>query len=52
MKTGAEDEFVLRAAELEKSVTPKTRILLLSFPTNPTGAVMPPDELQKSRNLP
>jgi aminotransferase len=45
--TRAEDEFVLRAADLEKAVTPPTRVLMLSFPTNPTGAVMPPDELAK-----
>ena len=45
--TRAEDEFVLRAADLEKAVTPRTRVLMLSFPTNPTGAVMPPDELAK-----
>jgi aminotransferase len=45
--TRAEDEFVLHAADLEKAVTPRTRVLMLSFPTNPTGAVMPPDELAK-----
>jgi aminotransferase len=45
--TRAEDEFVLHAADLEKAVTPRTRLLMLSFPTNPTGAVMPPDELAK-----
>jgi aminotransferase len=47
VKTHAEDEFILRAADLEKAVTPRTRVLMLSFPTNPTGAVMPPDELVK-----
>lgn len=45
--TRAEDEFMLRAADLEKAVTPRTRILMLNFPTNPTGAVMPPEELKK-----
>jgi len=45
--TRAEDDFVLRVADLEKAVTSKTRILLLNFPTNPTGAVMPPEELRK-----
>lgn len=47
VRTHAEDEFVLRAADLEKAITPRTRVLMLSFPTNPTGAVMPPDELAK-----
>ena len=47
VQTHAEDQFVLRAADLEKAVTQKTRLLLINFPTNPTGAVMPPDELAK-----
>jgi len=47
VKTRSEDDFILRASDLEKGVTPKTRVLLLSFPTNPTGSVMPPDELRK-----
>ena len=47
VQTRAEDQFVLRAADLEKAVTPKTRVLLINFPTNPTGAVMPPDELAR-----
>lgn len=45
--TRAEDEFTLRAADLEKEITPKTRVLMLNFPTNPTGAVMPQEELKK-----
>ena len=49
--TRAEDEFTLRAADLEKSITPKTRVLMLNFPTNPTGAVMPQDELKKIADL-
>jgi len=45
--TRAEDEFTLRAGDLEKAITPKTRVLMLNFPTNPTGAVMPQEELKK-----
>ncbi len=45
--TRAEDHFTLRAAALEKGVTQKTRVLMLNFPTNPTGAVMPLGELEK-----
>lgn len=45
--TRAEDEFTLRAVDLEKAITPKTRVLMLNFPTNPTGAVMPQEELKK-----
>jgi aminotransferase len=36
---GAEDGFVPRAEELERRITPRTRVLLLSYPGNPTGAV-------------
>lgn len=45
--TRAEDEFSLRASDLEKAVTRKTRLLMLNFPTNPTGAVMPQEELKR-----
>jgi aminotransferase len=45
--TRAEEEFTLRVADLEKAVTPQTRVLMLNFPTNPTGAVMPLEELKK-----
>ena len=45
--TRADDEFSLKAADLEKAVTKRTRVLMLNFPTNPTGAVMPLEELKK-----
>lgn len=45
--TSKEDEFALKAEMLEAAITPKTRVLMLNFPTNPTGAVMPTDELKK-----
>ena len=34
------DDFHLRPDELAKRITPKSKILLLNFPTNPTGATM------------
>ena len=37
--TTAEDGFVPRAAEIAARVTPRTRVLLLNYPGNPTGAV-------------
>ena len=45
--TRAEDEFVLRAAALEKAITPKTRMVIVNSPNNPTGAVIPPGEFAK-----
>src|SRR4030095_13629166 len=41
------DHFVLRAEALERSITPRAKVLMLNFPTNPTGATMPIDELEK-----
>jgi aminotransferase len=38
--TRAEDEFVLRAADLEAAIGPKTKVVMLNFPTNPTGATL------------
>lgn len=45
--TKKRDGFALRADMLEAAITPKSRVLMLNFPTNPTGAVMPRDELEK-----
>ncbi|NLT70692.1 MAG: aminotransferase class I/II-fold pyridoxal phosphate-dependent enzyme, partial [Verrucomicrobiaceae bacterium] len=47
IQTKVEDNFVLRAADIEAAITDKTRVILLNFPTNPTGAVEPVDELEK-----
>ena len=41
------DDFRLRADELEKRITPKSKVLMLNFPTNPTGATMPREALQE-----
>ena len=35
-----EDEFRLRADALKAAITPKTKLLIMPFPNNPTGAVM------------
>ncbi len=45
--TTIENEFRITAAELEKYLTAKTRVLLIGYPNNPTGAVMSKDDLQK-----
>ena len=47
VKTRAEDGFVAKAAAIEKAITPKTRLLIIDSPCNPTGGVTPPDEYQK-----
>jgi aspartate aminotransferase len=45
--TRVEDGFQLRAEEVEKAITPRTKMLILNSPGNPTGAVVPPDEYQR-----
>lgn len=42
----AEDEFKLTPEILEKSITEKTKVLIMPFPNNPTGATMTKDELR------
>ena len=41
-----ENEFKLTKEELEAAITPKTKILVLPFPNNPTGAIMTREELE------
>ena len=43
----AENNFKLTAEELKNAITPKTRILILPFPNNPTGAVMGREDLEE-----
>ena len=43
----AEDQFRLTPELLEKAVTPKTKVLILPYPNNPTGAVMKREDLAK-----
>ena len=40
VETRAENGFRLTRAMLEAKVTPRTKVLMLNFPNNPTGAVM------------
>lgn len=47
----AENEFRLTPEELEAAITPKTKLLVMPFPNNPTGAVMEKDDLEKIAEL-
>jgi aminotransferase len=42
----AENEFRLTAEELRAAITPKTKLLVLPFPNNPTGAIMEKKDLE------
>lgn len=39
--TRAEDGFAVRPEEVEQRITPRTRVLVLNSPSNPSGAVIP-----------
>ena len=41
------DNFTLTPEKLERAITPKTKLLVLPFPNNPTGSIMGRDELEK-----
>ena len=43
----AENEFRLTPEELEAAITEKTKIVILPFPNNPTGAIMEREDLEK-----
>ena len=46
IETKAENEFRLTAAELRGKITDKTKLLVLPFPNNPTGAIMRKKDLE------
>lgn len=46
IETKAENSFRLTPAEIEEKLTPRTKLLVLPFPNNPTGAVMRRSDLE------
>jgi len=46
-----EDGFAVRAEAIERALTPKSKVLVLNFPTNPTGGTMTRAELLKIAEL-
>lgn len=49
--TFEKDDFALDIVEIEKRITPKTRMFVLVSPNNPTGAVTPPEVIRKIAEL-
>ena len=47
VETRADDGFILRAAAVEKAITPRTKMIIINSPNNPTGAVIPADEYER-----
>ena len=46
IETKGENQFRLTPQELEEKITPKTKLLVLPYPNNPTGAVMKKEHLE------
>lgn len=42
-----EHGFVLQPDDLEKAITPKTKVLIINYPTNPLGAVLTKNDIEK-----
>ena len=40
------DNFVLKPEQLERAITPKSKAIILTYPNNPTGAIMTKEELE------
>jgi len=51
VETIRSDGFKLKADKLQEKLTPKTKMLLLNYPNNPTGAVMGEEELRAITDL-
>ena len=49
--TWEKDDFALDVAEIEKRITPRTRMFVLVSPNNPTGAVTPPEAIRAIAEL-
>lgn len=46
LHAGVEQDFKISAAQLEAAITPKTRLIMMSSPCNPTGSVYSKEELK------
>ena len=46
-----ENQFRLNKEELEASITPKSKILIINYPNNPTGAIMEKSDLEALRDV-
>lgn len=49
--TDADNGFVITPEALERAITPNTKAVFLAYPCNPTGAVMPLEQMQKIADI-
>ena len=47
VETRPQEGFTVRASAIEKAITPKTKLLIVNSPNNPTGGVVPPEEYER-----
>jgi len=47
VQTAPENEFQVTGAELETHITDRTKAILMSYPNNPTGAILTPEHMQQ-----
>jgi len=47
LETHEAENFAVRAEAVEKLITPRTKMIVVNSPNNPTGAVVPPEEMRK-----
>ncbi len=47
VETFEEDDFRLQPSAIREKITPETRVLVLCFPNNPTGAIMSKEDLEE-----
>ena len=47
LETDEDDNFAIRAEAVEKLITPRTRLIVVNSPNNPTGAVVPRAEMER-----
>ena len=51
VETREDNGFRLTAADIERVLTPKTKMVIVNSPSNPSGAVVSPEEFEKIYNL-
>lgn len=51
VETSIDDLFALNPAKLEAAITPRTKVLMLNFPTNPTGSIAPRKTLEQIADI-
>ncbi len=47
VQTSVEHDFQVTGTELEAQITPRTKAILMSYPNNPTGAILTPEHMQQ-----